>query len=104
MLRITAGGALLCVTVSGSGSEPCGTAKRNHPQLLLLSFGAKTTRFCTMAHPGRSARFSLHLPQQHQQFSFWFLWLGCWLGERRASRRSGPAVTVEEAAVLQRRG
>src|SRR3954451_2632083 len=44
------------------------------------------------------------LGDRAQQLSFWFLWLGCWLGERRASRRSGPAVTVEEAAVLQRRG
>src|SRR3954468_17768702 len=47
MLRITAGGALLCVTESGSSTEQCGTAKRNHPQLLLLSYGAKTEVFDT---------------------------------------------------------
>jgi hypothetical protein len=35
MLRITAGGALLCVTESGSASEQCRMANQDHPQLFL---------------------------------------------------------------------
>jgi hypothetical protein len=69
--------------------------------------------YCCIDHPDGKARLSYMriegetltaLVMLVQQFSFWFLWLGCWLGERRASRRSDLAVTVEEAAVLQRRG